>query len=112
MVGGKLHPNRGVGVGMYPMRRDGLLFSPERVGKSQNSKGSREEFPIRLGGKMIRGEGEYSSEKGNIQGVEGRKRGEKYPKLGKKIHFLCFLCNLLNTASSAAPQISLRQRMR
>ncbi len=30
MVGGKLHPNRGVGVVTYPIRRGGGLFSPGR----------------------------------------------------------------------------------
>ncbi len=59
---------------------------------------------------MIRGEGEYSSEKGNIQGVEGRKRGEKYSKLGEKrcifymifMYFIkhCFICRSSDFAVS------------
>ncbi len=86
-------------------------FHHEGVGRREYSKGSREEFPIRLGGRMIRGGGEYSSvsERREIfrgGGVVGRK---EVSQMGRKTrHFYMLLCTLLNTASFAAPPISLR----
>ncbi len=58
-------------VGEYPSGGAEDCFHQERVGRREYSKGSREEFPIRLGGRLIRGGGEYSSEGGRREIFRG-----------------------------------------
>jgi hypothetical protein len=57
-------------------------------------------------GLLIRGR-----EKGNIQGWRGGREERSIPNGEKEDIFYMILCTLLNTASSAVPQISLCQRM-
>ncbi len=113
VVGGKLHPNRGEGVGMYPIRRDGGLFSPGKGWKKaefqRKSRGvshqiGREDDQGRRG-VLIRG-----WEKGNIQGWRGgRQEGsiqkwEERREFKKKIfmYFIqhCFVCRSSDFAAS------------
>jgi hypothetical protein len=63
-------------VGEYPSGGAEDCFHHEGVGRREYSKGSREEFPIRLGGRMIMGEEGSTHQRvgeGKYSGVEGRK---------------------------------------
>jgi hypothetical protein len=91
----ELHPIRGVGdgsipsdmeVGEYPSGGTEDCFHHEGVGRREYFKGSREEFTIRFGERMIRGEEEYSSEGGRRKifsgGGEGGRR--EVSQMGRK----------------------------
>jgi hypothetical protein len=76
--------NQDLEVGEYPSGGTEACFHQEGVGRREYFKGSREEYPIRLGGRMIRGGGggtgivTREGEKGNIQGWRGgREEGRR-----------------------------------